>query len=162
MTTNQTIDGVLVRRLLLEKLVEPGCESSVTDAEWDELRALLDAPADPASALNRAWQAGYDTGYYAKNPAHERPAAQPQGEPVGFRYRANNEPWVWMDESPFADGRHHYKQGYEELEPLYAEQPAPVAVVLPERKPIPEVMMATWHESKGWNACLDEVKRMNP
>jgi len=52
--------------------------------EWinvSELRALLDAPIDPASALNRAWQAGYDTGYYAKNPAHERAAAQLQGEP---------------------------------------------------------------------------------
>ncbi|AZF09523.1 hypothetical protein C4J93_1309 [Pseudomonas sp. R2-37-08W] len=36
------------------------------------------------------------------------------------------------------------------------------AVVLPERKALPEVMMATWHEAKGWNACLDELKRLNP
>ncbi|MDF3842792.1 hypothetical protein P3W55_13830 [Pseudomonas citronellolis] len=34
-------------------------------------------------------------------------------------------------------------------------------VVVPERKALPELMMATWHETKGWNACLDELARLN-
>lgn len=86
MTTNQTIDGV--PRELLERIADPYRREPrsihLHNADIAELRALLDAPADPASALNRAWQAGYDTGYYAKNPAHERPAAQHQGEPVAI------------------------------------------------------------------------------
>lgn len=45
MTTNQTIDGVWVSRDLLRDLVEPGMEGSITDAQWDELRALLDKEA---------------------------------------------------------------------------------------------------------------------
>ncbi|NWF09969.1 hypothetical protein HX810_20065 [Pseudomonas salomonii] len=117
-------------------------------------------------------------------------AETPKGEPVGFRYRAQGEPWELMDESPFSDGRTHYRENGEELEPVYAEQPAPVAVVpksecpnclgdvmfgcdactpesvavvIPERKHIPDF---TQHpmlnkEYGGWNACLDEVTRLN-
>lgn len=45
---------------------------------------------------------------------------------------------------------------------LYAEQPAPVAVVLPERKTW-DGLRATACNLKGeaWNACLDEVTRLN-
>lgn len=34
-------------------------------------------------------------------------------------------------------------------------------VVMPERKKLPELMMATYHEYRGWNACLDEFERLN-
>lgn len=34
-------------------------------------------------------------------------------------------------------------------------------VVMPERKEFPELMMAEYHEVRGWNACLDEVARLN-
>ena len=34
-------------------------------------------------------------------------------------------------------------------------------VVMPERKELPELMMAVYHEAKGWNACLDEFERLN-
>ena len=53
-----------------------------------------------------------------------------QGEPVGFRYRTTNGPWEWMDESPYADGRIRHRDSSERLEPIYASQPAPVAVDL--------------------------------
>jgi len=48
--------------------------------------------------------------------------------------------------------------------PVYAKQPAPVAVVLPERK---AQGVHRGHEldeyfKDGWNACLDEVTRLNP
>jgi len=52
------------------------------------------------------------------------------GKIAGFRYRANGD-WEWVDESPFADGRTHYKLGGEELQLLYTTQPAPVSVVHP-------------------------------
>ena len=34
-------------------------------------------------------------------------------------------------------------------------------VVMPERKEFPELMMAEYHEVRGWNACLNEVARLN-
>ncbi|SDS68590.1 hypothetical protein [Pseudomonas trivialis] len=46
------------------------------------------------------------------------------------------------------------------------EQPAPVAVVLPERKPDVNKSFggtdAEWYGNIGWNSCLDELKRLNP
>ena len=41
------------------------------------------------------------------------------------------------------------------------EQPAPVAVVLPERKGKQAIINDT-HFCLGWNECLDEVARLNP
>lgn len=43
-----------------------------------------------------------------------------------------------------------------------AEQPAPVAVVLPERLPGDDGVCTESHYASGWNACLDEVTRLNP
>lgn len=53
---------------------------------------------------------------------------------------------------------------------VYAKQPAPVAVVLPERFDLPhrdefesaDQYAAATGEAKSWNACLDELKRLNP
>lgn len=41
---------------------------------------------------------------------------------------------------------------------LYASQPAPVAVVLPEHC---ENKLVSTHYRNGWNACLDKVKELN-
>ena len=46
-----------------------------------------------------------------------------------------------------------------ERQELDALKSAPV--VMPERKELPELMMATYHEYRGWNACLDEFERLN-
>lgn len=45
-----------------------------------------------------------------------------------------------------------------------AEQPAPVAVVLPERKEALNVLGSQFDDGQcaGGNACLDDVKRLNP
>jgi hypothetical protein len=45
------------------------------------------------------------------------------------------------------------------MESAYAEQPAPVAVVMPERR-IPPPLGPDFY-ARGWNACLDEVARLN-
>lgn len=54
--------------------------------------------------------------------------------------------------------------GFINAESGYDSQPCPdcnTPVVMPERKKLPELMMATYHESHGWNACLDEFDRLN-
>lgn len=47
----------------------------------------------------------------------------------------------------------------------YTSPPAPVAVVLPERrKPVCTGSIkdfTTFEEARGWNACLDKVKELN-
>lgn len=47
--------------------------------------------------------------------------------------------------------------------PLYTSQPAPVAVVLPERKDAIYVIGSAYDDGlcEGWNACLDKVKELN-
>lgn len=53
------------------------------------------------------------------------------------------------------------RDGISHLHPARAEQPAPVAVVLPERRADAATEdQKTW--LRGWNACLDELKRLNP
>jgi len=43
-----------------------------------------------------------------------------------------------------------------------AEQPAPVAVVMPERKTVTAGLLSESNtHNRGWNACLDEVTRLN-
>jgi hypothetical protein len=42
-----------------------------------------------------------------------------------------------------------------------AEQPAPVAVVLPERRAISEQSREQAMCANSWNACLDKVKELN-
>lgn len=132
MTTNQTIDGV--PRYSHGKM----CMVEDDHGEWlniSELRALLNAPDDPASSLNRAWQAGYDTGYYAKNPAHERRAVQPQGEPVAWaNWKVGSKsyiPYRTVDEARRCVNASEIsatQNGPYRVVPLYAKQPAPVAV----------------------------------
>jgi len=77
---------------------------------------------------------------------------QPQGEPVAYRCRHSaTEPWFFSD-----------KPGYWEWQALYAEQPAPVEIVLPECMNVPEADCPERINAQGWNACLDELKRLNP
>jgi hypothetical protein len=165
MTTNQTIDGVprksLEQALKLAAVFDDSCDGA--DAEsargvvWI-LRALLDAPA--CSACNdtgRMHEPGCEPG--ACTACLEKPAAQPQGEPVAWLNIATGHVTTsavvvmdWDDEK-------------EQVQSLYAEQPAPVAVRLPERKDPGEYRDGSYTQtcmSGEWNACLDELKRLNP
>ena len=52
--------------------------------------------------------------------------------------------------------------GYEvEYRLLYTTPQTIAGVVMPERKQLPDLMLAEFHESRGWNACLDEFARLN-
>ena len=154
MTTNQTIDGV--PRRLLDRM--HSCARGLEASEWAELRALLDAPA-PAD-----WQRGLEDAdgnelVTVRADEYARlKAAQPQGEPVarlGVHHvlgAIHNVPGL-----PGVKGNHIH-----DLTALLngvlteAGQPAPVAVVLPER------LAQKRFYSDGWNACIDELKRLNP
>lgn len=112
MTTNQTIDGVLVSRELIERILNRTRWHG--DPLKDELRALLDAPIverkpfgwfrtpkdcplqgmflhyDPVHG-ERDIQNALDFGFTVDR-LYSSPAAQPRGEPVAFQGRVK--PWM--------------------------------------------------------------------
>ena len=159
MTTNQTIDGVLVSRELLRRVSDPYRPRGQENAR-QELRALLDAPVNPLSEIEvlraavKELEAMRDARVYAK---------LAQGEPVAWRNIATGHVTTsavvvmdWDDEK-------------EQVQSLYAEQPAPVAVVLPERREpkhywdrFGKLTAIASVAAEEWNACLDELKRLNP
>jgi len=144
MTTTQTIDGV-PRRLLVEAmwaLDNAGIFSTAT-----ALRALLDAPEVLVVPLTgpKEWLDSL------------RPAAQPQGEPVAWQHRVTAGPQTGW--SLWAPGRgKEYSEHYTvEVRPLYAEQPAPVAVdrTAHANPPPGTEPSGTHHDNDG----LDEMRK---
>lgn len=184
MTTNQTIDGVpreLLERIFNHLFVKPALKES----DCKELRALLDAPTveSELSRMTRRCQ-NAELALKVQTENYEAlKASQPQGEPVasleivgrqcfpseamkavqGYR----KEPWVDGDV-----GQLPSELGFYRIEPLVrlsdvanvvfadgpAEHPAPVAVVLPVRA---DARNGSHDHQSGWNACLDEVTRLN-
>lgn len=134
MTTNQTIDGV-------RKLAEQACGTS------------------PDSAAYRRFIAGMNPTLLLDLTSA---AAQPQGEPVAWQVTGSK---VWADKvvevERQADKLIADREDGSRKVALYAEQTAPVAVVLPERRADAATEdQKTW--LRGWNSCLDELKRLNP
>mgnify|MGYP001028899719 CR=1 FL=1 len=91
-----------------------------------------------------------------------------QGEPVAYAvFDKNGNIRCWSITNT-ATGLIVAAEGGSVITPLFASQPAPVSVVLPERK---EYQDAPTQESYddihscgevyGWNACLDKVKELN-
>lgn len=147
MTTNQTIDGVPGLRELLGRIANPYRREPrsihLHNADIAELRALLDAPIEETllEAFSRharqftfknhpALPAMFPMGYPWFKAGYEAgKAAQPQGEPVAYADPKSFEnfknlahlgglyahEWMWATPAPG-------------LVPLYAGQPAPVAV----------------------------------
>lgn len=183
MTTNQTIDGVTVPREMLQKWLDYiGPSRHVTQyaaLRREELRALLEAPAprtefkkiemahvmsaledvrgkpvltsnqchDLARALNDRLLSPLQL---LSLPPEYLAAAQPQGEPVA---------WIVTDMN--GDSYFAYDKQTPNDKPLYTEQPAPVAVVLPERRAVSPSSREQAMCANTWNACLDEVTRLN-
>lgn len=126
----QTIDGVLVSREQLVRWEEllrtpPGRQELL-----DELRALLGAPDQCAHEFESPALSSMPD--YCAKCSIDKPAVQPQGEPVAWRYKKSWEKtgWIICDKHPEDLGIY---DDCHTIQPLYAEQPAPVAVVLPER-----------------------------
>lgn len=192
MTTTQTIDGV--PRELIEKAML-ACFEAGFGIPHAELRALLDAPAEPKpTGLSQGWNLtrkhdGFVVGhqslaYPPDEKAIERaerdgyvwvpflvPSAQPKGEPVArwvdkfdteyrlcpvvgnlqIQIREAGRPDRWADVS--MTPAHALTQ----LSPLYAEQPAPVAVALPDRDTLRDLIAQaiggdTYDCTRVWSA----------
>ena len=100
-----------------------------------------------------------------------KPAAQTHGEPVAYRIGVNGE-WFYGDKLSCIRERVEYestftKEDFEEAgvvtpEPLYTEQPAPVAVVMPGHRPIPagieslaKQVYQSWESQPGFIPWVD-------
>lgn len=169
MTTNRTIDGVLVSRELLESFAAYVSDSpnAIMRARAKELRALLDAAAVASDGVNWKAVANEQMGII-----QALKAAQPQGEPVAWmdprspEMHASISNEVKQHNLKFGGAPAAAVNGYSI--PLYAEQPAPVAVVRPERRE-PKHYWPRFGKLTGtarvaaeeWNSCLDELKRLN-
>ncbi|WP_338513452.1 hypothetical protein VRC24_17215 [Pseudomonas poae] len=155
MSQNQTIDGVprkLLTSLLawLERANERNGDGDI--AEYVELRALLDAD----KVNNR------QMGLVQFVEAHPiKPAARPQGEPVAWAnwkvgsksyvpYRTVGEARRCVEASEISATQN----GPYRVVPLYAEQPAPVAV--PERLVMTDGLH-TYEHVTGHNAAIDKM-----
>ena len=143
MTTNQTIDGVRRAcdalkcltesfRHALQRGIQPSF--SMGDLEFfiktfEELRALLDAPAKAEFSIPDCPDcACVQDGQCLCIPS--KPVAQPQGEPVAEIVSKYGDPEAFGERELITlKGISKFPYGTK----LYAEQPAPVAVVLPER-----------------------------
>lgn len=125
-------------------------------AAWNELRAMFDNPtqdepliAAELVALLRADLRQQVEAYRAEVSGNYRgqPVAIFEIDTSGYRARIILDP-----EQPFP------QTGTK----LYAEQPAPVAVVMPERQADPgPVAGLTRKWAEGWNDCIDEMRRLN-
>ena len=90
-------------------------------------------------------------------------AAQPQGEPVArVEIGADRNAALTVTDENWL--RSLKERGTHQVVPLYAEQPAPVAVVLPERKSVNTHNSHDWDEgyTDGWVAYDTALKRLNP
>lgn len=146
MTTNQTIDGVsrkaieqaliAMRRIYQAgycRIIEAGgaCDTPeymmAGDPTARELRALLDSAPDEVMCRG-SMQLGTGCGECRRC----KPAAQPQGEPVAYMAKRKNPTGNARLDRPLLSlvGPDGWGPAFECI-PLYAEQPAPVAVVLP-------------------------------
>ena len=167
MATNQTIDGVW--RSTLDRALN-GCGLEKTEA-LKELRALLDAErctscdgSGDLTDLTGEWR-GYcvcPIGVALKN----KPATGTPGGWVAWQYRVSAGPQTGW--SLWHDGKGgEFKQSYQvETRPLYAEQPARVAVVMPERPYASEEdqqSMTEYEIGLGHGACemWDKIKTLN-
>lgn len=213
MKVNQTIDGV--PRELVEWAYSLSCAMGYrSDPRRVELRALLDSGECCHEFV--PFQANC-----TKCGIPYKPAAQPQGEPVAWRFRwdyDHGNGWC-RNAVRFVESMEHVehedKSTWRDITPLYAEQPAPVALtqdaidrIVPSLNPEPDrdefhCEWALWSDRErirnklstlltanpapvavvmperlamtgrglmdaptvnhhiGWNACLDEVTRLN-
>ena len=88
------------------------------------------------------------------------PGAQPQGKSVAIDDNVEFEKW-WMSTPILRKQKIQIAQEAWFARAKLAEQPEPVAAALPERVD-PDYFDSVRETGIGWNACLDELKRLNP
>lgn len=172
----------LLERALRELLDwEAADEFASVKRTHDELRALLAKPAEQHQGEPVGWYKPHWNGKSAEwrlgaeltdavfpemwEPLYTRPAEQHRGEPVALQHMAVAEDGElrWMTGRKMQNCElYAMPDGSAIRSKLYAEQPAPVAVVLPERnKASQNLDLEQCGYVDGWNACLDEVALLN-
>ena len=150
---------ISVKPLVLEKaLRDAGLIRFDTDSHVVELRALLDAPAPCTHEWTDDDECTLTCTKCGKTETHE-----PYGWVQTRGNAINHFTQEWDVVESWEDQGFEYKAMFD-----HAEQPAPVAVVLPERYDMPhreefesaDQYAAATGEAKKWNACLDEVVRL--
>lgn len=145
-----------ISRELAEHIIF-GLESKNYGINWaGELRALLAAPVVERQPV--AWM-------------YKREG----GECLGQLVQMESDDLKVIREGRTADlgPVFHPREDYIDWKPLYAEQPAPVAVVLPDRnkitmtKPLDAppgyaLQGSMAYELQIWQACIDMVEKLNP
>ncbi len=167
MTTNQTIDGVPSEckecgGTSLTWFAQSENKSGVQEGRLrtHEVSSVFVLGCDDCSETLRVVSADKIAALLNK------PAAQPQGEPVAWmdprspEMHATISNEVKQHNLKFCGAPSAAVNGYSI--PLYAEQPAPVAVVLPERREPTQDNPYLSDADHEWNAYRDELKRLNP
>lgn len=147
MTPNPTIDGVPGLRELLGRIANPYRREPrsihLHNADIAELRALLD-----------------------KEVSGDSRAPLPQGKPVAHTLHSVAQAVEASDCYTVLTSNqcHSLARSLNKQQARNAEQPAPVAVVLPERKSVNTHNSHDWDEghADGWVAYDTELKRLNP
>lgn len=81
--------------------------------------------------------------------------------PDGTAYRrTSSTTQITMRDAKYAWGEGVVSKYEIKIQPLFTAPPAPVAVVLPERKPVAATCV-TRDRREGWNACLDATAALN-
>lgn len=121
-----------VERDLIERAVQAIINTSQMQPALNELRALLDKPAPaPCQTLGcfdnaaEGWRNCEAHKFYMLR----EPAAQHQGEPVAYMVQTGTHVEVLFEGN---DWLYKYRKAGMRVTPLYAEQPAPVGVVMPD------------------------------
>lgn len=132
----------------------------------EDLRALLDDPEKDYVLINGMYFSHAEIlEWREKACADMEKAAQYQGEPVGYVIESHLAALIAGEETSVeayrlpSDGSVVSKRI-----PVFAEQPAPVVVVMPERDPLDDPDDENVYEesyAKGWNEALSEVARLN-
>lgn len=162
MTTDQTIDGV--PREWVENYAGLLEEHHMTkDAK--KVRALLDAPPPSDWELGLEDADGNELVTVRADEYAKLKAAQPRGEPVAWRYHDNAGSSPWFNGAPEQVNLEFVERRGGRIERSFAEQPAPVAVVLPPKRdtqPFTTINRGSDNYIAGWNAYANELKRLNP
>lgn len=160
-----------VERELLENIAL-GLEKKGFGINWAvELRALLDNPVfeSEVDRLERRCKNAELALKVQTENCEALKAAQHQGEPVAWSLEVEGYTTVLYEnyQKALSEQEHFRGRGRTaEIHPLHREQPAPVAVVLPEKKSVPEpedynTNIDEVAFAEGYNDALDDVARLN-
>ena len=178
-------ETVCAPRELLEQILS-GCMFTLSGKQYEELRALLAAPADDAVVYRYQHEGAPGQWFYTRDPRYysaepvtlaqllaalpkdgslEAPAEYVRAmvdEPVAWQLDVEGYKTVTIEdrERALSEERHYQCRGRAvSVHPLYRH--AQRKVVMPERIAVPDADCPERINAQGWNACLDNFERLN-